>query len=170
MTRNRGQLLGSGEHGCGREDLSRVRRITIRWKLDLILLNSAKSHFFDTSSWGVNFCGRHSNLEASLAARPRWLGKKSTTIVQTSFSALHEPPQQSCIWICISFGTANVFRVLPYLKKASPRPRVTSRAALPRRCERGLDRLHVKDRQKSEFDGFLDCIIIESLHNPIADA
>ena len=26
----------------------------------------------------------------------------------------------------------------------------------------------LKDRQKSEFDGFLDCIIIESLHNPIA--
>jgi hypothetical protein len=28
----------------------------------------------------------------------------------------------------------------------------------------------LKDCQKSEFDGFLDCIIIESLHNPIADA
>jgi hypothetical protein len=26
----------------------------------------------------------------------------------------------------------------------------------------------LKDRQKSEFDGFVDCIIIESLHNPIA--
>jgi len=28
----------------------------------------------------------------------------------------------------------------------------------------------LKDRQKSEFDGFVDCIIIESLHNPIDDA
>ncbi len=28
----------------------------------------------------------------------------------------------------------------------------------------------LKDRQKSEFDGWLDCVIIESLHNPIADA
>ena len=28
----------------------------------------------------------------------------------------------------------------------------------------------LKDRQKSEFDSFVDCIIIESLHNPIADA
>ena len=28
----------------------------------------------------------------------------------------------------------------------------------------------LKDRQKSEFDGFFDCISIESLHNPIADA
>ena len=28
----------------------------------------------------------------------------------------------------------------------------------------------LKDRQKSEFDGLLDCVIIESLHNPIVDA
>jgi hypothetical protein len=28
----------------------------------------------------------------------------------------------------------------------------------------------LKDRQKSEFDGLLDCVITESLHNPIADA
>jgi hypothetical protein len=28
----------------------------------------------------------------------------------------------------------------------------------------------LKDRQKSEFDGLLDCIIIESLHNPIVGA
>jgi len=25
----------------------------------------------------------------------------------------------------------------------------------------------LKDRQKSEFDGFVDCIIVESLHNPL---
>jgi hypothetical protein len=28
----------------------------------------------------------------------------------------------------------------------------------------------LKDRQKSEFDGLLDCVMIESTHNPIADA
>jgi hypothetical protein len=28
----------------------------------------------------------------------------------------------------------------------------------------------LKDRQKSHFDDYVDCIIIESLHNPIADA
>ena len=28
----------------------------------------------------------------------------------------------------------------------------------------------LKGRQKSEFDSLLDCIILESLHNPIADA
>jgi hypothetical protein len=31
-------------------------------------------------------------------------------------------------------------------------------------------RLTAKSPYKSEFDGFVDCIIIESLHNPIADA
>ena len=28
----------------------------------------------------------------------------------------------------------------------------------------------LKDRQKSEFDGILDCVMIKSMHNPIADA
>jgi hypothetical protein len=28
----------------------------------------------------------------------------------------------------------------------------------------------LKNSQKTEFDGFLDCIIVESWHNPIADA
>lgn len=28
----------------------------------------------------------------------------------------------------------------------------------------------LKDRQKSAFEGLLDCIIVESVHNPIADA
>src|SRR6202140_3584388 len=43
----------AGEHGLvEKETFPAVRRITIRWKLDLILFESAKSHFFDTSSWG----------------------------------------------------------------------------------------------------------------------
>jgi len=37
-------------------------------------------------------------------------------------------------------------------------------------ANRGWVNYMLKDRQKSEFDGFLDCIIIESLYNPIADA
>ena len=28
----------------------------------------------------------------------------------------------------------------------------------------------LKDRQKSTFDGFLDCLVIQFLRNPIADA
>jgi hypothetical protein len=38
------------------------------------------------------------------------------------------------------------------------------------RANAGWINYMLKDRQKSEFDGFVDCIIIESLHNPIADA
>ena len=34
----------------------------------------------------------------------------------------------------------------------------------------GWIRYMLKRRQKSEFDGLLDCVMIESLHNPIADA
>jgi hypothetical protein len=36
--------------------------------------------------------------------------------------------------------------------------------------DRGWVGYMLKDRQKSEFDSLLDCIILESLHNPIADA
>jgi hypothetical protein len=38
------------------------------------------------------------------------------------------------------------------------------------RANAGWINYMLKGRQKSEFDGFVDCIIIESLHNPIADA
>ena len=51
-------------------------------------------------------------------------------------------------------------------------PLGTSRTVLPSKCERrsGIEkRLTSKAPYKSEFDGFLDCIIIESVHNPIAD-
>jgi hypothetical protein len=52
---------------------------------------SAKSHFFDTSSWG-EFCDVTLTLKQSLAGRSRWLGKDQRLSVQTSFSTLHEPP------------------------------------------------------------------------------
>jgi hypothetical protein len=38
------------------------------------------------------------------------------------------------------------------------------------RADAGWIDYMLKDSQKSEFDGLLDCIIVESLHNPIADA
>ena len=38
------------------------------------------------------------------------------------------------------------------------------------RANAGWINYMLKDRQKSEFDGFFDCIIIGSLHNPIVDA
>ena len=48
---------------------------------------------------------------------------------------------------------------------------LSNRRILVRDCaDAGWIRYMLKDRQKSEFDGLLDCVIIESLHNPIADA
>ena len=38
------------------------------------------------------------------------------------------------------------------------------------RANAGWINYMLKGRQKSAFDGFLDCIIIESMHNPTADA
>ena len=38
------------------------------------------------------------------------------------------------------------------------------------RANAGWINYMLKDRQKSQFDGFFDCIIIECWHNPIADA
>ena len=37
-------------------------------------------------------------------------------------------------------------------------------------CPAGWIHYMLKDRQKSAFDGFVDCIIIEFFHNPITDA
>ena len=42
------------------------------------------------------------------------------------------------------------------------------RRILVRDCaDAGWINYMLKSRQKSEFDGFIDCIIIESLHNPL---
>jgi hypothetical protein len=45
-----------------------------------------------------------------------------------------------------------------------------SRILVRDRANAGWIDYMLKDRQKSEFDDFLDCVIIESLHNPTADA
>jgi hypothetical protein len=45
-----------------------------------------------------------------------------------------------------------------------------SRILIRDRANAGWISYMLKNRQKSQFDGFFDCIIIESLHNPIADA
>lgn len=44
------------------------------------------------------------------------------------------------------------------------------RNSCPRSCECGLDQLHVEGPSEIRVDGFFDCIIIGSLHNPIVGA
>jgi hypothetical protein len=45
-----------------------------------------------------------------------------------------------------------------------------SRILIRDRADAGWISYMLKARQKSEFDGFVDCIMIESFNNPIADA
>ena len=188
-----------------------ARRITIRWKLDLILLNPPKSHFFDTSSWG-EFC------DVTLSLKQAWQPDCAGWVKIDDYRCRQAFRHFVNLLNRAVYGSAfrrhgKRLRVLPVLEKgeiraralrpwecgASGRWHVHCAIELPshldaialeniiRECwakvEWGYGRILVrdganagwidymlKDRQKSEFDGFLDCIIIESLHNPIADA
>ena len=71
----------------------------------------------------VHHSAAHS--EARPQARQRRLGKDRRLSVQTRFSALHEPPQQSCIWICISSARQTSSCITRTGKRRGPRPRTT---------------------------------------------
>ena len=172
-------------------------------------LESARSHFFDTSSWG-GFC------DVTLTLKQAW---------QPDGGGWVEIDDDRCRQAFRHFmndlnravyGSAfcrhgKRLRVLPVLEKSE----VRARALRPWECgasgrwhihcaielpshfdaitleirgcwamvEWSHGRIRVRDganagwidymlndRQKSVFDGFLDCIILESLHDPIADA
>jgi hypothetical protein len=174
-------------------------------------LESVKSHFFDTSSWG-SFCDVTLSLkQARQSDGGLWI-KIDDYPCRQAFRHFMNLLNRAV------YGAAfrrhgKRLRVLPVLEKgevgtralrtwecgASGRWHIHCAIELPshldaialekliRRCwtkvEWGYGRILVrdsanagwidymlKDRQKSTFDGFLDCIIIESLHNPIADA
>jgi hypothetical protein len=171
----------------------------------------AKSHFFDTSSWGP-FCDVTLTLkQARQSDGGAWV-------------KLHDHPCRQAFRHFMNLLNRSVYgaafrrygkrlRVLAVLEKGEVRTRALRSSErgtsgrwhihcaielpshfdavefenLIRDCwvkvEWGYGRILVRDdanagwvnymlkgRQKSEFDGFLDCIIIESLHNPTADA
>src|SRR5271166_6377685 len=68
---------------------------------------------------------RHPDLEASSSARQRRLGKDRRLSVQTSFSALHEPAQQSSIWSGISSIRQKASCITRTRKRRGPHPRIT---------------------------------------------
>ena len=188
-----------------------ARRLTIRWKLDLILLIPAKSHFFDTSRWG-EFC------DVTLSLKKAWQPDCAGWVKIDDYRCRQAFRHFVNLLNRAAYGSAfrrhgKRLRVLPVLERgeiraralrpwecgASGRWHVHCAIEMPshldaialeniiRECwakvEWGYGRILVrdranagwidymlKDRQKSEFDGFLDCIIIESPHNPIADA
>jgi hypothetical protein len=169
---------------------------------------SAKSHLFDTSSWGP-FCDVTLTLkQARQSERGAWI-KIDDYPCRQAFRHFMNLLNRAV------YGAAfrrhgKRLRVLPVLEKGevhatalrswergtSGRWHIHCAIELPshfdavalekliRRCwakvELGYGRILVrdcadagwinymlKDRQKSEFDGFVDCIIIESLHNPL---
>ena len=169
---------------------------------------SAKSHLFDTSSWGP-FCDATLTLkQARQCERGAWI-KIDDYPCRQAFRHFMNLLNRAV------YGAAfrrhgKRLRVLPVLEKGevhasalrswergtSGRWHIHCAIELPshldavalekliRRCwakvELGYGRILVrdcadagwinytlKDRQKSEFDGFVDCIIVESLHNPL---
>src|SRR6185437_2502481 len=172
---------------------------------------SAKSHFFDTSSWGP-FCDV--TLTLKQARQSEW----GTWIKIDDYPCRQAFRHGTNLLNRAVYGAAvdrhgKGLRVLPVLEKGAARTcalRSSERSTSGRwhihcaidlpphldaialeklihHCwagvELGYGRILVrdganagwidymlKDRQKSEFDGLLDCIIIESMHNPIADA
>jgi len=172
---------------------------------------SAKSHFFDTSSWG-EFC------DVTLTLKQAWQPDRGGWLKIDDYRCRQAFRHFMNLLNRAVYGSAfrrhgKRLRVLPVLEKGEVRARalrpwecgasgrwhIHCAIELPshfdaitlekmiRECwakvEWGHGRILVrdganagwidymlKDRQKSEFDGFLDCIIIESLHNPIADA
>jgi hypothetical protein len=172
---------------------------------------SAKSHFFDTSSWGA-FCDVTLTLKQARQPDSGGWVKIDDYRCRQAFGHFMNLLNRAVYGAAFRrYGKS--LRVLPVLEKGEVRPRAL------RPCDRGTSgRWHIhcaielpphldgiaieklirdcwanvewgysrilvrdganagwidymlKDRQKSEFDGFVDCIIIESWHNPIADA
>ena len=174
-------------------------------------IESAKSHFFDTSSWG-EFC------DVTLTLKQGRQGDGSDWIKIDHYQCRQAFRHFMNLLNKAVYGSAfrrhgKRLRVLPVLEKGEVRARSLRRwergtsgrwhihcaLELPQhfgafaletligdcwaKVELGHRRILVrdganagwinymlKDSQKSEFDGLLDCVIIKSLHNPIADA
>jgi hypothetical protein len=169
---------------------------------------SAKSHLFDTSSWG-QFCDVTLTLkQASQSERGAWI-KIDDYACRQAFRHFMNLLNRAVYGAAFRrYGRR--LRVLPVLEKGEVRAsalrswergtcgrwHIHCAIELPshldavvlekliRACwakvDLGYGRILVrdcadagwinymlKDRQKSEFDGFVDCIIIESLHNPL---
>jgi hypothetical protein len=172
---------------------------------------SAKSHLFDTSTWGP-FCDVTLTLkQARQSEKGAWVKIDDYSCRQAFRHFTNLLNRAACGAAFRRYGKR--LRVLPVLEKGevsasalrswergrSGRWHIHCAIELPahldavalekliRYCwakvELSYGRILVrdganagwisymlKDRQKSEFDGLLDCIMVESLHNPIADA
>ena len=190
----RRRLISKPFHRLAKSPLE-YTRIAYSMKVSSDPFESAKSHFFDTTSWGP-FCDLTLTLkQAGQSERGAWI-KIDDYACRKAFRHFMNHLNRAV------YGAAfrrhgKSLRVLPVLEKgeigrwhihcAIELPSHLDAVALEkltRRCwakvELGYGRILVRDyadagwinymlknRQKSEFDGFVDCIIIESLHNPL---
>jgi hypothetical protein len=148
-------------------------------------IESAKSNLFDTSSWG-EFCDvtrhfmnllnkavygsafrRHGKRlrvlpvleKGELRARSLRRWERGTSGRWHIHCAIELPPHFDAFALETSIGDC-------WAKVELGHGRILVRDG----ANAGWSNYMLKDGQKSEFDGLLDCVIIESLHNPIADA
>jgi hypothetical protein len=166
-------------------------------------IESAKSHLFDTSSWGA-YCDVTLTLKQACHPDSGGWVRIDDYRCRQAFRHFINLLNRAI------FGAAfrrygKRLRVLPVLEKGEVGVRALGRwhihcaielpshlncIALERlvrdcwakvewghgrilvrdRANAGWINYMLKDRQKSEFESVVDCIIIESLHNPIADA
>jgi len=180
-------------------------------EVGLDTFESAKSHLFDTSSWGA-FCDVTLTLkQARPSEKGAWIKiedyscrqafRHFTNLLNRAVDGAAFRRYGKCLRILavLERGEVRASALRSWERGTSGRWHIHSAIELPahldaialenliRECwarvEWGYGRILVrdgtnagwinymlKDRQKSAFDGFLDCIIIESLHNPIADA
>jgi hypothetical protein len=174
-------------------------------------IESAKSHFFDTSSWG-EFCDVTLTLKQGHRAdgggwikidhyRCRKTFRHFMNLLNKAVygSAFRRHGKRLRVLPILEKGEVRARSLHPWERGTSGRWHIHCAIELPphfdafaletligdcwAKVELGHCRILVrdcanagwinymlKDRQKAEFDGLLDCVIIESLHNPIADA
>ena len=110
----------AGEHGLVEKDLSRGEAHNYSMEVRSDAFESAKSHFFDTSSWG-EFC------DVTLTLRQAWQPDRGGWLKIDDYRCRqafrHFMNLLKELYMDLHFvGTANVFVYYPYLKKARSAP------------------------------------------------
>jgi hypothetical protein len=168
---------------------------------------SAKSHFFDTSSWGA-FCDVTLTLKQTRQSdsgawvkiddyRCRQAFRHFMSLLNRAVygAAFRRYGKRLRVLPVLERGEVHARALRSWERGTSGRWHIHCAIELPSHCDAvGLEKLigncwakvewssgrilvrdganagwinyMLKNRQKSEFDGFLDCIIIESVHNP----
>jgi hypothetical protein len=172
---------------------------------------SAKSHFFDTSTWGA-FCDVTLTLKQTRQSdsggwvkiddyRCRQAFRHFMSLLNRAVygAAFRRHGKRLRVLPVLERGEVHARALRSWERGTSGRWHIHCAIELPSHCDAvAVERLirncwakvewssgrilvrdgantgwinyMLKNRQKSDFDDFLDCIIIESVHNPIADA